>query len=768
MIQLKNLERSYKTAAGQTWVLRRINLDIREGEFITIMGPSGAGKSSLLNALALLDDSWEGEYWFREDPVHQMKRKQRAELAKRNIGMVFQSYHLLDDLTVQENIDLPLSYKDIPRRERQGLVADTLDRFQIVGKKDLYPSQLSGGQQQLVGIARAVIHQPPLLLADEPTGNLHSDSGQGDHGTLSRFESAGHDDRPGHTLGNQRQLRKPHHPTARWMDGWRHSESWPQPARGGQRIVTLFAARLSRPVSILLLACGLSSTALLSQTQAPAPQPAPANASASPTALQFDMPKSRNPLNAYSPDSVPEPALSNSPRIDQLVRDGKLYLSLKDAIDLALEDNLDLAIARYNLPIANTDILRTKAGGFFRGVNTGVVQGTPGGGVGGFGTGAPGAGAGGTTGGAGGAGAGASGLVQSTLGAGTTVSSYDPFLNLTGGVEHQTSPVANRQIYGVSSLQLNSVQVNALYSQAFATGTSVNFSFGNSRQTTNSPYFNLSPSLSSTFRFQIQQELLAGFGFGPNLRYLHIARNNKKISDIAFKDQVIATVTQIENIYWDLVSAYEQTHVNEQSFSFAQQTLDNARKQLKLESVPAMDVMRAEAEVSKRDQDLTIARTSLQLQETLMKNAITKSLDDPVLEAMPVVPTDKMETVAVQSAQPIQDLISEAQHNRPDLAESDIDLVNRQISRSAARNALLPALSLVAFYAGSGLAGPLNPIYNLGQNVSNVPYRFQWRIAEHLQQLFARLLCGTESEHPDSQPRRQGGSVPVGTGVSSS
>lgn len=174
MIQLKNLERSYKTPAGQSWVLRRINLQIREGEFITIMGPSGAGKSSLLNVLALLDDAWEGEYWFRDEAVHDMKRKQRADLAKRNVGMVFQSYHLLDDLTVQENIDLPLSYKDIPRRERQGLVADTLDRFQIVGKKDLYPSQLSGGQQQLVGVARAVIHKPPLLLADEPTGNLHS------------------------------------------------------------------------------------------------------------------------------------------------------------------------------------------------------------------------------------------------------------------------------------------------------------------------------------------------------------------------------------------------------------------------------------------------------------------------------------------------------------------------------------------------------------------------------------------------------------------
>jgi outer membrane protein TolC len=437
------------------------------------------------------------------------------------------------------------------------------------------------------------------------------------------------------------------------------------------------------------------------------------------------MPKSHNPLNAYSPDSVPEPVLSNSPHLEQLVRDGKLYLSLKDAIDLALEDNLDLAIARYNLPIANTDILRTEAGGFFRGVNTGVVQGTPGGGVGGFGTGAPGAGAGGTTSGAGGAGAGASGLVQSTLGTGTAVSSYDPFIGLTGGNEHQTSPVANRQIYGVSSLQLNTTQVNAFFTEAFPTGTTVNFSFGNSRQTTNSPYFNLSPSLSSTFRFQIQQELLAGFGFGPNLRYLRIARNNKKISDIAFRDQVIATVTQIENIYWDLVSAYEQTRVNEQSFAFAQQTLENAKKQLQLDSVPAMEVMRAEAEVSKRDQDLTVARTSLQLQETLMKNAVTKSLDDPVLEAMPLVPTDaQMDTVAMQTPPPIQDLILQAQHNRPELAESDIDLVNRQISRRAARNALLPSLSLIGFYGGSGLAGPLNPVYNLGENISNVPIDF--------------------------------------------
>lgn len=446
--------------------------------------------------------------------------------------------------------------------------------------------------------------------------------------------------------------------------------------------------------------------------------------------VRFDMPTSHNPLSAYSADQVPRPDLTNSPLLGQLIRDGKLYLSLKDAIRLALENNLDLAIARYNLPIANTDILRTRAGGIFRGVNAGVVQGTPGGGVGGFGTGAPGAGAGGTTSGAGGAGAGASGLVQSTLGTGTPVASYDPLITGSVGAEHQTTPLANQQIYGVPSLQSNTGQASVTYAQAFPTGTSFTVEFNNSRQTTNSPFFNLSPVLNSMFRFAFQQELLAGFGFGPNLRYLTIAKNNKKISDIAFKDQVIATITQIKNIYWDLVNAYEQARVNEQSLAFAQQSLDNARKQLQLESVPAMDVMRAEAEVSKRDQDLTMARTSLQLQELLIKNALTKSLDDPVLEAVPVVPVDHYETVETSATKAVQDLITQALRNRPELAESDVDLANRQISGKAARNALLPSLALVGFYGGSGLAGPLNPIYNLPTpNSSNVPVDYSGALA---------------------------------------
>ncbi|HVH88416.1 MAG TPA: ABC transporter ATP-binding protein [Terriglobales bacterium] len=175
MIQLRGVEKTIKSPAGTIWLLRRINLDVEQGEFVTVMGPSGAGKTTLMSILGMLDDQWAGEYYFAGEAVHKMNRKQRSELNKKNIGFVFQSYHLLDNLTVSENLDLPLSYKDIKKSERSSMVCDTLDRFNIVGKKDLYPNQLSGGQQQLVGVARAVINKPKLILADEPTGNLHSD-----------------------------------------------------------------------------------------------------------------------------------------------------------------------------------------------------------------------------------------------------------------------------------------------------------------------------------------------------------------------------------------------------------------------------------------------------------------------------------------------------------------------------------------------------------------------------------------------------------------
>jgi putative ABC transport system ATP-binding protein len=178
MIQLRNLERFYDTRAGRTYVLRRINLDIRQGEFLTIMGPSGAGKSTILAILGMLDSAWQGEFFLLENAVHRMKPKHRVELNKQYVGFVFQQYHLLDSLTVAENLDIPLSYRNIKRSERQAIVADSLDRFQMVGKKDLFPNQLSGGQQQLVAVARAVIANPKIILADEPTGNLHSSQGR--------------------------------------------------------------------------------------------------------------------------------------------------------------------------------------------------------------------------------------------------------------------------------------------------------------------------------------------------------------------------------------------------------------------------------------------------------------------------------------------------------------------------------------------------------------------------------------------------------------
>jgi ABC-type lipoprotein export system ATPase subunit len=178
MISLKSIEKSYPVGAGRYYVLRRISLDIAEGGFVTIMGPSGAGKSTLLAILGLLDGEWDGEFYFLEKAVHKMKVKERAELNKQNVGFVFQQYHLLDSLTVAENLDIPLSYRDVKSSQRQAIVADTLDRFGIVGKKDLYPSQLSGGQQQLVAVARAVIASPKVILADEPTGNLHTSQGK--------------------------------------------------------------------------------------------------------------------------------------------------------------------------------------------------------------------------------------------------------------------------------------------------------------------------------------------------------------------------------------------------------------------------------------------------------------------------------------------------------------------------------------------------------------------------------------------------------------
>jgi outer membrane protein TolC len=468
--------------------------------------------------------------------------------------------------------------------------------------------------------------------------------------------------------------------------------------------------RISLMIALLLAVPMDAQTTPTVQTNAPQ-QPA----------LRLDIPHSYNPIGPYRATLLAQPNLANSPRIDSMIHDGVLELSLKDAIALALENNLDIAIARYNIPIARADILRTQAGGSFRGVNTGVVQNTPGGGVGGFGSGSSGAGAGGTSGGAGGAGSGASGLVQSTLGTGTNVNSYDPDITVALNDEHFTQPLSNITLEGVPTLKSNTINGNISYSQAFPTGTTFEASFINSRDTSNSPFSILNPTLNSYYRVLFNQQLLAGAGLGPNLRFLRIAKNNQKISDEAFKLQVATTVTQIANMYWDLVAAYEDEQVKSRSLDFAQQTLDSGHKQLELQAIPAMDVMKDEAEVANREQDLTIAKTTLQFQELLIKNALTKNLDDPILEAMPVRPTDPSTVIQSDNSGPTEDLIAQALKDRTELLESDIDLQNRQISRDAARNALLPQLSATAFYGGTGLAGLTNP---LSQTPSTSPPAF--------------------------------------------
>lgn len=423
--------------------------------------------------------------------------------------------------------------------------------------------------------------------------------------------------------------------------------------------------------------------------------------------VDFSKPKDYfpNPFAPYLPRQVASPSFTNSTRIQDLLHDGKLMLSLSDALALALENNLDLAISRYNLEIADTDILRTKAGSEARGVASGLVQGTPGGGVGGFGAGSNGGGAGGTSGGAGGAGTGASGLVQSTLGAGAPVSSYDPLITSNLNIEHASFPLSNTVTTGTPLLQQNVANANFRYTQAFSTGTSITGDFNNSRGTTNNLFTAFNPELDTTSRFTLRQRLLSGFGFGPNRRFIVIAKNNRDIATDGFRNQVVATATQIQNIYWDLVNASEELKVRERALSVAQKTLEDNRKQVELQAIAPIEVMRSESEVETRNQDLIVAQSNYELQQLLMKNAISRTLAEGVLADAIVVPTDTMAIPANEPVRPVQDWINEAEQKRPEIRQAQIDLKNRDVTRKAARNALLPTVDLVAFYGGTALAG---------------------------------------------------------------
>ena len=421
-----------------------------------------------------------------------------------------------------------------------------------------------------------------------------------------------------------------------------------------------------------------------------------------PQPFNVPMPHSRNPISPYRPSTAPEINLTNSQRLQAMIRDGKIYLSLRDAIALSIENNLDLASFRYNFPIAETDILRTKAGSPANGVNTAIVQSTQGG-------------FSGSSGGGSGSGfsAGAGGIVQSTLGAGTSVSSFDPFLTFKGYVDHTVVQEANQFLTGVPVYKTNTIEVQSNYTQSFPIGTQVQVSYLGQRVASNSPYNAINPELYSNFAVTVAQSLLAGFGVATNERYIRIAKRNLQITDLAFKAQVIATVTQVASIYWDLVNAYEGEQISEQSLGFANKTLADDQKQLELKAIPAMQVMTDQAAVATAEGNLTVARASLRLNELLMKNALTK-VDDPTIDEMPVIPLDLKADPDPNADKPIDDLISEAEKKRPEVAIYQMQADVQKQSLKDINSELLPTLNMYGYYAGAGTAGPANPICSLG------------------------------------------------------
>ena len=481
-------------------------------------------------------------------------------------------------------------------------------------------------------------------------------------------------------------------------------------------------ARLASTLRLIVAANLFAVLTLACWGQALPPAPTPQNTpEARPVpVLNYAQPVSHfpNPIGPYTPRHLAPPNLANTARIDQLMHDGKLYLSLNDAIALALENNLDIAISRYNLNIADTDVLRSQAGAQILGVPLGVVQNTPGGGVGGIGN-QVGSGTGGTTLGAGGAGAGAGGIVSSTAGGlfGPFITTFDPVI--TGSFQNDRFHILPASTFSPASTQ-NTTTANFTYQQGFHWGTNLNLGFNNTRTTLgDAPFTPLSPQLNSNFNFRLTQHLLQGFGFAGNTRFIRIAKNNRELSDVAFRLQITTTVDQIENMYWDLVYAYENLRVKEESLTFSQKTLSDTKKQVEIGSLAPIEAVRAQSTVAADQQALTVAKTNLELQQLVMKNALSRTLHDPMLAGADVIPISTMEVPENEQIQPTEDLVNEALHHRPELVESRIQLRSQEFSNQALRSALLPTLDLYAYYGGYGLGGSQNPTNLCGKSNSS-------------------------------------------------
>jgi outer membrane protein len=444
------------------------------------------------------------------------------------------------------------------------------------------------------------------------------------------------------------------------------------------------------------------------------------------TARDYSKPKSHlwNPIAPYTSINVPQPRLVNTQRVADLLRDGKIYLSLSDAVTLALENNYDVAIARINLDIADTDLLRARAGSSLRGVSTGLVQNTLGGATQTILTGG---GPGATSAGVGGGGTGVGGIVVSTNGGGPIPENLDPVL--TGQLEYEATaaPQSNTLFSGgLSVLTTDTSTYNFNYVQGFLTGTQLTVGFNNTRVTTDNPFSNYSPDLSTSFRATATQHLLQGFGPGVNGRFILQAKNDRRITDSSFRQQLLYTVNQVENIYWSLVSAYEDEQAKERALTQSTQLTADNRKQLEIGTLAPLDVVNSDSAVASDKQALVASKTNLEYQQLIMKQAIARNLNDPQLSNAPVIPTDRVALDRLpEEDMSVEDLVKVAYVNNPQIEQAVLNMKNNEITIKAFKNGLLPVVDAYAFYGGSGLGGAQSPDavnFGGGPNGTSIPY----------------------------------------------
>ena len=429
-----------------------------------------------------------------------------------------------------------------------------------------------------------------------------------------------------------------------------------------------------------------------------------------PTARDFSAPRGYwpNPIRPYQATSLQPPRFFNSIRLIDLIKNGKIYLSLSDAILLALENNYDIAIQRLNLDIADTDILRAHSGtNLLLGVSSGLVTNT----LGNAGqTVSGGGGPGGTSTATGGAGTGAGGQALTTNGTGPVPEALDPTLTGTIQLQRQTIPQSTPAFAGAPAISQNTNEYNFAYNQGFITGTALQVTFNNSYITTGNAFSAYSPQLLSSFNTQLTQHLLQGFGWGVNGRFIVQAKNDRRIADSAFRQQLLYTINQVENIYWGLVSAYEDLQAKQRSLQQSSQLLSDDRRQLEIGTLAPLDVVSANSAVETDKQALITSQSNLEYQQLIMKQAIARSLEDPTLANAPVIPTDRVSLLQMPEERlTADDLVRQADANSPAIEQSVITLKNDEVTLKGAKNGLLPTVDVYAFYGASALGGAQNP-----------------------------------------------------------